>query len=274
MKKFIVLFLILFSSYSYGQTVYGQTNCELWYVVGNAGNTITSGAVETLINLAPGSAYSWDPTQATPANRPTYNATGYNGHPTMEFDGTNDVLHATSTGDTLAGPITVYILFDPVTHSYTERLLSAHHSSGFHILKGAAAGRIDGNDGTSFRGLDLYGYGEFSILAMVDSGGSSAAFKYGGTYDDNLISGGADGYPSGIAIGVNWNNGSNAQIADVKIAEIVVYSGSHNEAAMTEVFGFLVAAYPLVASGYDQRFNRFQQNASTDSRAKRFKKAW
>lgn len=69
------------------------TTTDLWLDCSNAGNTITSGNMQTLVDL---SGKGYNATQSTSGERPTWNAADLNGLDTITFDGTNDHLEYNS----------------------------------------------------------------------------------------------------------------------------------------------------------------------------------
>lgn len=83
-------------------TLLGASLIAWWDLEQASSVTITSGAVQTWTDVIGGLA----PTQGTAANRPAYNATGFNNRPVATFDGTNDVLVVSSTGGMPSGTST------------------------------------------------------------------------------------------------------------------------------------------------------------------------
>lgn len=130
-----------------------------WFDMQDSGSyTVTSGAVSSIKNKASG--VFW--TEAGSTQRPTYNATGINGLPCMDFDGVNDRIISTEAAVVSALS---------VANSYTLLYVAI-----FDTLSRDDSLFAAGNSATSLGirswGQDTTGAGRWSVTTLTDGGAS------------------------------------------------------------------------------------------------------
>jgi hypothetical protein len=90
---------------------------ELWLDAADTNTVFTSGSLVT--SWTGKSEYERNATQGTPANQPTYNATGFNGLPTLYFAATDELLADIPT-NTFSSGIDVYMVLKKHAYIYGD----------------------------------------------------------------------------------------------------------------------------------------------------------
>ena len=259
-------------------TTDGTSSLVLW-LRANAGVT-TSGSDVT--DWADQSGYGHDAFQATSSRQPTFVASGMNGEPVIQFDGTAKWLtisDADSLDDTEG--LTMFVVFDAATNDgnpyglVSKRVSSASQQaySLFLYTGGNMYLDIDGND-QRFNNGSSYSTGtDYISTARFDgnaSGDESALYTNGGEDATNSESETAIGnYTSDLFIGAL--NDSYGNYFDGDIAEIIIYRRSLNEVEKFKVEDYLAEKYGITLTtdlyaydaGYGNSVDGISENATS-----------
>lgn len=134
------------------------SGCVAWFdMLDSSSFTNASGAVSAIVNKASG--VSW--TEALASQRPTYNATGLNGKPCMDFDGVNDRIISTEAAVWQALNVgNAYTLFYVAAFDTLARDDSV-----------IATGNSATNLGIRVWGQNTTGAGRWAAITLTDAGG-------------------------------------------------------------------------------------------------------
>ncbi len=181
----------------------------------NAGGAF-SGSVRTWVDK---SGSGFNVTQATAANRPTYNATGLNGNGVLTFDGTNDKL--TNTAASIAGnDYTMFVVF--------ERSIATGRDGVVELGNGGSRNALFVNDsanklglyanGTFFNSTNVYTPGTYEVVTMMHDATAINLWRNG--VNEITATGSTRATTTGIYVGDDSSGGDEL---NGHIAEIIVY---------------------------------------------------
>lgn len=196
-------------------------------------------AVTTWTDIGPN---NYSPTQATSGNRPIYRATGLNGKPALEFDGSNDNL-AKTFGTTYAQPNTLFVVMKvpsggiPASGQFPwvdGSLSTNRHWLGSTSLSAPKTLGIWAGD-PFLKGTET-AEGTY-IFRSVYNGASSSLHDSGGLRASGTTS---TGGLSGITLGSRYDN---AQYTKSLIAEVIGYNRVLTSGEIADVEGYLLAKY-------------------------------
>lgn len=175
-------------------------------------------------------------------DRPTYNAAGINGQPTIDFDGVDDNLNL-SYGTTLAQPLTHLSVFIATGwsggsgHLFDTKFFGSVRQRCFN-----SADTLILNAGNSIFADSIADWEDVALTQIAGFNGvSSTLYRNGGT---NLASGGdagADGM-DGLALGMS--NGG-ASLLNHKLAERIVLTAVPSTAAMNAWLDYVQDRYAI-----------------------------
>jgi hypothetical protein len=226
-------------------TIFAPTQiagCELW-LRADLGITLNGGTVSAWADQSGTGDSNKNCTQGTAANQPTYNASdaGYNGKPTLSFDGTNDFMVSAvwSVAPTTVG--TVLAVCECASSG--TRIIFCFASAG-------GSGELYANGGGAtdlhyYQGADISLAGEADITAkhvyQIDRNGASTAY-----YQDALTALGSGNAGSGaldrVILGSNDPSAPSNPLQG-KIAEVISYNRIITTAERSRVMSYLGARY-------------------------------
>lgn len=227
-------------------------NLQFWWRADKITNAANGDAIETLTN----EAGTGNPTQGTLAARAIYRTNSINGMPALDFDGVDDnYLTANTVSAPFLGedlPITVYSVYSNDTISTTMAILSmgraftsntnlrfAHLNTGvYRTVKrddvGTAVIRDGGTSTTSpILRVDLSPGTTYSLWENETANISAGAFNVGTLTVTRFV------------IGANYELDALSQYFDGKLAEMIVYTTSHNDATRLLISRYLKNKYRL-----------------------------
>lgn len=191
--------------------------------------------------------------QSTASQRPAYNATGYlSSLPLITFDGSNDILTATS-GSTGIANVSMFMAMRYVTAT-GEDLAFGFGTSGngsairYLYTTGSSQGFATwGNDVVS-SSLSLDAAGSFHIFEVVQSGTSVSLWRDGSpdsVLPRTIVA------PSNIStntIGLGGINGSGSYYANIAVLEAIALYEAATTTTRQLIEGYLAWKWSLVAS--------------------------
>lgn len=193
--------------------------------------------------------------QASSTSQPTYNATGFNNQPTIDFDGLNDFLKNASYQP--AGALSCFVVFNRDTTGGV--FVNIQRSGGiFEINGGGGAGYTNitvtgtGNLNPAL-GFDISGGGTSTniILYITYDGSGTLASDFSarvnGT-DNTIVNSGAVGYLAETGITIGARAVQNIGFYNGRISEIVLIEGQISQDNRDKIEGYLAWKWGLQAN--------------------------
>jgi hypothetical protein len=210
-------------------------------VIASAGVTEAGTGVSSWVDRVA----AYDFAQATDANRPSYVASWRNGKPSLDFNGTSDVLTYAFGTDALlaAGADCTLYLFGEVD------ALGSADNTAVDFLDGRCMHILNGGGGAA---------GWFDTAYRETAAPSTGAHSWGWVLDHG-VAGGSRVYQDGVSLGtatvsalglggtcaIGRSAAGAAAWWDGDIAEILVYSGAHDAATVAAITGYGRTEYLL-----------------------------
>ncbi len=146
------------------------TTTDLWLDCNDAGNKITSGKMETLLDL---SGKGQSATRATSTERPTFNSADLNGMDTITFDGSNDYLSYGSCNlmKNMASAMTFIVLKHTTVTPSEEKIFFGIRNNGDGLRRIRTSISTTGAQSLNSQRLDT---GTESSLAISASGADTS----------------------------------------------------------------------------------------------------
>ena len=187
-------------------------------------------------------------TQGTDANRPTYNATGVGGKPSLDFDGSNDHLIGPLASTMMTATIKViYIALNIIAKPGSD-LVQPYNEWGIFAEGGVGNWGLYLNsnniawytyDGSVDERTVAVSNGETAVIAAKHDGGNLILRKNAAA-ESSTASG------SCAAAAVTYiGRGYAANYANIRVAEIIVYNASVSGANDTAIRNYLMGRYGL-----------------------------
>lgn len=198
-----------------------------------------SGTVATWVDK---SGSGFNVTNATAAQRPTYNATGLNGNGVLTFDGVNDKL--TNTGAVIPGnDYTAFVVFNRTTASARDAV--------FELGGGGSRNAIFINDGSSnrvgyyvnstfYNSSSTYTAGTYEAVSIVHDINSASVYRNGASQFSGTTLTRAS--TTGIFVGDDSSGGDDLQ---GNIAELIVYDRDLSADERRDVENYLASKWGL-----------------------------
>lgn len=172
--------------------------------------------------------------QATSGNQPALAGNTLNGYPGLVFDGSDNFMNASIT---LAQPMTIYLVMNPVT--WTD---------GDYLLEAALFCAEGGGDNTFYIEAGSSAYqpritltpNNFYIV-IIELAGASSIFQYNNEIA-NSDNSGTLGILGTLTIGAR-NGGSNA--GNYKIAAVYIHNTAHDLTTRTKIINWLNTKYKV-----------------------------
>lgn len=180
-------------------------------------------------------------TQGTAASRPTFTTAQLNGLPTINFDGVNDFMRATSF--TLAQPEHIFIVFKNTTYTVQGRIFDGNTVNSMLVYNNNPTPQFQMFDGSGACTIATVPVGTFAVCDFLFSGSSS--FSRANNSVKNTGSIGTDS-GSGITLGATFDGSSNW--GNVAIAEILVYNTALSDANAALVTRYLGAKWNVAVN--------------------------
>jgi hypothetical protein len=164
------------------------TGLVAWFdMADNTSYTNSAGFISAITNKASG--VSW--TEAT--NRPTFSATGFNGMPCMDFDGTNDLIGSTESAVyTALANSNAYTIFTVASLDVADDIQVI-----FSVANSANA-----TNGSKRWGINNTGAGRWTSVTTNDA---AAASVVDSTSSDNLVTNILEWYSPGTTVSLQVN---------------------------------------------------------------------
>ncbi len=185
-----------------------------------------------------GSHASLNMAQATDSKRPTYTLASLGGQPTLDFNGTSDVLRLASGLASAGTAHTTYVVAN-FTSFAAANYVYFDSSAGRTADRTHAANTIG-----IFDGINTYSIGAVSTGVQVIS------WLWNGTtisgYSGSSLVGSNSGLTAraiGGACSIGGNNLETGGYAPVKVAAVLVYDAAHDATARGNVLAFTTAKY-------------------------------
>lgn len=174
-------------------------------------------------------------TQGTAGNKPTLTASSYNGHTTVDFDGTDDQLSVAS--GTLAQPNTVFIVVNPDRITGTNCIFDSTATA-------ISAVRIFNSNYELHSGTQMFGgaatVGQTDIVIGEFNGASSKIFINSGSTAAATGNAGTNSRYTGFKMGRDFTNGAPF---DGKIGEVISYNKILSSTERQNVYDYLYAKW-------------------------------
>ena len=189
---------------------------------------------------------NWNQVVSTPSS-PSYVASGINGLPAIQGDGTESVLVSSLAQGSLTQPIEIFVVAR-WTSSASAIMLDGPGASTRIILRntGGNAGMFSGTSNVAFTGITTPSNGEPTIVSLQVDGASSVPQFITATTDETGSVGsnpGANGI-TGIYIGTD-NAGLNGW--DQEISEVIYFPRKLTTLERNQVLTYLANKYGLPA---------------------------
>lgn len=186
--------------------------------------------------------------QATGASQPLYRASGPNGQPYLEFDGTDDLMTTSAFGSGISQPLTDFFvirqnswtLADRVSDSGTDELVLRQQSSSPEVAI-YAGGAFDCTNS----GLTV---GQWGVLEIIWNGASSQIQVNGGTATTGNP--GSGGLTAARTRSIGGHNGAPPPItaAHIDVAAHLSYSEATSNGNRSTVRAYLGSKYGITVA--------------------------
>lgn len=227
-------------------TIPVTTNLLAWYRA-DLGVTLNGSTVSAWADQSGTGDSNKNATQGTAANQPTFTASdaNFNNRPVLTFDGTTDYLKTAVWSASASQPNTIYSVARRTASTGSVFMYDGYDSANRNaIFSNATTGNITLFGGSSLN-TSVSILNTTRICAAVYNGvANSAIYIDSFTTSSATGNGGTNGL-TGLTIGAS--NG-NISFWQGPIAEIAVFSGSHNQATRQSVMEYLATRYGKVLS--------------------------
>lgn len=239
-------FLAIGTAQSGSYNPISEGNCLHWREADSSSIVLVSGQVSSWPDTSLSGDANRNLTQGTAANRPTFNSSNpfFNGRPTVDFDGVNDVLDSgLFTGRPIAQPTTYYFVTRWGTTANTMLFDAIPAASNRHLLLGTS-GRQGRTIGINPIGV-LPREGEPVVLSLVFSG-STTRMYIGNPVDATEIGSDTATHDS-FRLGAS--NGG-ASFFSGSVAAFGAFQSNHTLATRLRIFEYLETKYISRTSPY------------------------
>lgn len=187
-------------------------------------------------------------TQGAGANRPTYNATGINGFPTIDFDGSATFLSVSGLSAPLGDKLYIAVIYPTAGTFNTGRwLLDIDVGRTIFAVNESSVGNQIAYYGAGWSPSGITATGAAQILAMEFKNGIGTRFFLNGALiATDAVNSVNTAISSVIAIGSN--NGGSSSYYSGKLGMLVVASGKIDDALRTKITRKMAAMYGLSIS--------------------------
>lgn len=224
------------------------SNLELWLKANKGVEEAASDAAEDtdpVLNWLDNTIHNNNATQTTGVNKPIFNENTINFNPTIDFDGTNHEMTATTTSN---ATMTIFAVAEG-TFSATKNLLNLDNgANGLVDLEQTGATTLRGryNNGTTDSGIvstTIASGTPFLINYDHITGGSSELFDSG--VSQGTTSADANNLSGSITAGIGANPSSSGTRWNGGIAEMIVYNQTLTSGERDQIESYLAIKYGI-----------------------------
>ncbi|MDD2635203.1 MAG: hypothetical protein PHW82_06850, partial [Bacteroidales bacterium] len=230
MRKQLLLYFILFSSFGFLSAQIPLDDLNAWYIGDSV--IITSGAVSQLYDL---STNGYHLTHGTAINRPLQITNAINNHSIIRFDGSNDNLFR-DLGQTFSQPITVFIVWKNSKVTGTSPPLYFIDGTNFIRIRSQLGGRVSLDAGASqINYVKDQAFSDFIVTSGLFNTTDSKLYENGILQQSGVLTN--MGYSRiTLGFGGSWYFGGD-------IAEVIVYSTAMSDEDRQSVENYLMDKY-------------------------------
>lgn len=227
-----------------------QISTDLWLDANDSSTITLNGSTVSQWNDKSGN--DRHVVQASSTSQPTYNATGFNNKPTIDFDGSNDFLKNSSYQP--SGALSCFVVFNRDTTSGI--FVNIQRSGGIFEISGGFGGgytnitlTATGNINPAL-GFDISSGGtntDIILYVTHDGSGSSASdfsARVNGT-DSTIVNSGALGYAAETGTSIGARAVQNLAYYNGRISEFVLIEGQISQDNLQKIEGYLAHKWGL-----------------------------